>query len=235
MINREDLLSGTRPEVGHRVLVTELAGFDGYEIMDYKGIVWGVSMRSKDFTQDFMMGCKTMTGGELNSYTDLCNEVRQKALDRLISSAKNIGANAVINFKFAQSMMQYSNDNQVIAYGNAVVIRPIKNYIPTGGLGNILVEFVEKYAGNVNNQHSGTKQTQKQADIKIKDDATPLGEIVLMGEQSYVCCPQCKTKHRVRIADGKYYIAGLEDVDDIEAGCQVHCLRCGYKFTIPNS
>ena len=141
MINREDLLSGTRPEILSRVLVTELEGFQGYEIMDYRGIVWGVSMRSKDFGQDFIMGCKTFTGGELQSYTDLCEEVRQRALDRLIQRARILKANAVINFRFSQNMMQYTNDNQVIAYGNAVVIRPIKNYVPTGGLGNILVEF----------------------------------------------------------------------------------------------
>ena len=232
MINREDLLSGTRPEVGHRVLVTELAGFDGYEIMDYKGIVWGVSMRSKDVVKDIFMGIRTIIGGELESYTDLCNEVRQKALDRLIASARNLGANAVINFKFSQNM-SYSNDNQVIAYGNAVVIRPIKNYIPTGGLGNILVEFVDKYTGNVNVQK--TKQTQSQQEIRFQEDVTPLAKIVTVGEQQYVCCPECHTKHRVKTANGKYYIAGLEDVDDIEAGCQVHCLRCGFKFTIPNS
>ena len=232
MINREDLLSGTRPEVGHRVLVTELAGFDGYEIMDYKGIVWGVSMRSKDVVKDIFMGIKTIIGGELESYTDLCNEVRQKALDRLIASARNLGANAVINFKFSQNM-SYSNDNQVIAYGNAVVIRPIKNYIPTGGLGNILVEFVDKYTGNVNIQK--TKQTQSQQEIRFQEDVTPVGKVVKLGEQICVCCPECQTKHRVRVDNGKYYIAGLEDVDDIEAGCQVHCLRCGAKFTIPNS
>jgi len=222
MINRKDLLSGTRPEVGHRVLITELDGFDGYEIMDYKGIVWGVSMRSKDFLKDFMMSLKGITGGELESYTDLCNEVRQKALDRLISSARNLGANAVINFRFDQNMMQFKNDNQVIAYGNAVVIRPIKNYIPTGGLGNILVEFVDKYSEKVGSDNTVI-------------ETSPLGKIVTLGEQTCVCCPECQTKHKVRMENGKYYIAGLEDVDGVEPGCQIHCLRCGFKFTIPNS
>ena len=234
MINREDLLSGTRPEVGHRVLVTELDGFDGYEIMDYKGIVWGVSMRSKDVVKDMFMGLKTIIGGELESYTDLCNEVRQKALDRLIASARNLGANAVINFKFSQNM-SYSNDNQVIAYGNAVVIRPIKNYIPTGGLGNLLFEFVDKYTQKLEGLQPKAKQTQTYGEIRLQEDVTPVANVVTVGEQQYVCCPQCHTKHRVKMANGKYYIAGLEDVDDIEAGCQVHCLRCGFKFTIPNS
>jgi len=221
MINRANLLSGTRPEVGHRVLVTELAGFDGYEIMDYKGIVWGVSMRSKDVVKDIFMGIRTIIGGELDSYTDLYNEVRQKALDRLIASARNLGANAVINFKFSQNM-NYSNDNHVVAYGNAVVIKPIKNYVPTGGLGNILVEFVDKYSSSTGHENPVV-------------ETSPLGTIVKLGDQICVCCPECQTKHKVRIENGKYYIAGLEDVDDVEAGCQIHCLRCGFKFTIPNS
>ena len=67
MINREDLLSGTRPEVGSRILMTVENNFQGYEIVDYKGMVWGISMRSKDMGQDFLMGCKQFTGGELSS------------------------------------------------------------------------------------------------------------------------------------------------------------------------
>lgn len=79
MINREDLLAGTRPEVGKRVLVTEKESFEGYQVMDYKGVVWGISMRAKDAVQDTMMSCKNITGGELTSYTELSDEVRQRA------------------------------------------------------------------------------------------------------------------------------------------------------------
>lgn len=145
MINREDLLSGTRPEVGSRILVTEKESFQGYEVMDYKGMVWGISMRSKDVVQDMFMGFKQFVGGELSSYTELSDESRQKALDRLLTSARRIGANAVINFRFEISSSPYAGNAEVVAYGNAVVIRPIKNYVPTGGLGNILAEFVDAY------------------------------------------------------------------------------------------
>jgi len=150
MVNREDLLSGTRPEVGNRVLVTEKDNFQGYEIMDYKGMVWGISMRSKDVVQDVFMGFKQFVGGELTSYTELSDEARQKALDRLLASARRIGANAVINFRFELSSSLYSGNKEVVAYGNAVVIRPIKNYVPLGGLGNILAEFVDNYPRNNN-------------------------------------------------------------------------------------
>ena len=58
MVNRAELLAGTRPEVGSRILVTEKESFEGYQVMDYKGMVWGISMRSKDVVQDFFMGFK---------------------------------------------------------------------------------------------------------------------------------------------------------------------------------
>lgn len=246
MINREDLLSGTRPEVGARIFVTEMSGFDGYEVMDYKGIAWGISMRSKDVAQDFFMGCKQVTGGELTSYTELSDEVRQRALDRLLSMARRMGANAVINFRFSQNMMMYTQNNEVVAYGNAVVIRPIKNYVPTGGLGNILAEFVDAYT-NSNNGNNGLS-TAKTIDIpsfqqdKISipeppvQEGTTEGKIVRNESFAFICCPSCHTKYKLQTdAAGKNHIAGFEDVDDIEPGCQVHCFKCGTKFTIPNS
>ena len=114
MLNRKDLLSGTRPEVGRRILVTEKENFQGYEIMDYKGMVWGISMRSKDAVQDFFMGFKQFVGGELTSYTELSDESRQKALDRLLESARRIGANAVINFRFEISSSTFSGNSEVV-------------------------------------------------------------------------------------------------------------------------
>ena len=60
-------------------------------------------------------------------------------------------ANAVINFRFEITPVSYGGaygTAEVIAYGNAVVIKPIVNYVPLGGLGNILAEFVDSYSGN---------------------------------------------------------------------------------------
>ncbi len=145
MLNREDLLSGTRPEVGNRILITVENHFQGYEIIDYKGMVWGISMRSKDMGQDFAMSCKQFTGGELSSYTELADEGRQRAVDRMLSMARRLKANAIINFKFEQNLNNYNSNTEVTAFGNAVIIRPIKNYVPTGGIGNILTEFYDAY------------------------------------------------------------------------------------------
>lgn len=227
MINREDLLSGTRPEVGSRILVTEKESFQGYEVMDYRGMVWGISMRSKDVVQDMFMGFKQFVGGELSSYTELSDESRQKALDRMLTSARRIGANAVINFRFEIQSSPYAGNAEVVAYGNAVVIRPIKNYVPTGGLGNILAEFVDAYTSG--------KLLNKNEFLEEKTyTESPNGQIIESNGFRFVVCPHCKTKYKVDVDEfGKSHIKGLQDVDETEPGTQIYCLKCGTKFTIP--
>lgn len=225
MVNRAELLAGTRPEVGSRILVTEKDSFEGYQVMDYKGMVWGISMRSKDAVQDIFMGLKQFVGGELTSYTELSDESRQKALDRLLASAKRIGANAVINFRFEIASSPYGGNAEVVAYGNAVVIKPIINYVPMGGLGNLIAEFVDAYTGGCN--------TSGFASDKMYIES-PEGEILENNGYKFVVCPKCKTKYKVDTDEnGKPKISGLQDVDNIEPGMQIYCLKCGTKFTIP--
>jgi len=142
MLDREALLSGTRPEVTDgRILMTGADGFDGYEIVEYKGMCWGISMRSKDMGQDCAMGIKQMTGGELVSYTQLGDEARQKAIDRLLDMAGRQGCNGIINLTFELSSM---GNTMTVANGTGVKIRPVTNYVPEGAIGNILAEIHDR-------------------------------------------------------------------------------------------
>jgi uncharacterized protein YbjQ (UPF0145 family) len=141
MRQRDDLLAGTRPSIDNgRIIMTGAEGFDGYEILEYKGMVWGISVRAKDMGQDCAMGCKMMTGGELQSYSALGDESRQRAIDLLLQMTSRQGANAVINVDFELSGAT-QGASQVVVHGTAVVIKPIVNYIPTGAMGNILAEI----------------------------------------------------------------------------------------------
>lgn len=144
-MRKEEWLVGTRPEIrDSRVIMSGAEGFDGYEIMEYKGMVWGISMRAKDMGQDIAMGCKGLTGGELDSYTTLGDESRQRALDRMLEMAARQKANAIINVEFELSPGTATKGAaQVVVHGTAVVIRPIVNYVPMGAAGNILVEIQE--------------------------------------------------------------------------------------------
>ncbi len=153
MVRRNDLLAGTRPEItGGKVILTGADGFDGYEIMEYKGMVWGISVRAKDMGQDCLMGCKHMTGGELSSYTELGDESRQRAVDRMLSMAARLRTNGIINVEFELTGAQ-QGASQVVVHGTAVIIKPVINYVPTGAIGNILADMEE-------NMEKGTKGPQ---------------------------------------------------------------------------
>ncbi len=144
-MKRDDLLAGTRPKISGssgRIIMTGAEGFDGYEIMQYKGMVWGISVRAKDMGQDCAMGCKQITGGELESYSQLGDESRQKAIDKMLRMAARQRANAIINVKFELAGAA-QGASEVVVHGTAVVIKPIVNYVPTGAVGNIMADMYD--------------------------------------------------------------------------------------------
>ena len=142
-MKREDLLAGTRPSIdGGKIIMSGAEGFDGYEIMEYRGMVWGISVRAKDMGQDIAMGCKHITGGELSSYAQLGNESRQRAVDHMLAMAARQQANGIINVDFELTGAAQGS-SLVVVHGTAVVIKPVINYVPTGAVGNILAEMQE--------------------------------------------------------------------------------------------
>ncbi len=85
------------------------------------GIVKGTIVQSKNFGKDFMAGMKTIVGGEIKGYTEMLNDARQIAVKRMVDEATALGADAVINIRFASSSTMQSAA-EVIAYGTAVKI-----------------------------------------------------------------------------------------------------------------
>lgn len=85
------------------------------------GIVKGTIVQSKNFGKDFMSAMKTLVGGEITDYTEMLNEARQIAIKRMVDEAAALGADAVINIRFASSFMMQSAA-EVVAYGTAVKI-----------------------------------------------------------------------------------------------------------------
>lgn len=142
-MKREELLAGTRPAIdGGRIIMTGAEGFDGYEIMEYRGMVWGISVRAKDVGQDCAMGCKQMTGGELSAYAEMGDEARQRAIDRMLSMTARQRGNAIINIEFELTGAT-QGASLVVVHGTAVIIKPIVDYVPTGAVGNILADMQE--------------------------------------------------------------------------------------------
>lgn len=85
------------------------------------GLVKGTVVQSKHLGKDFMAGMKTLVGGEVREYTEMLNESRQIAIKRMVDEASALGADAIINIRFASSSMMQSAA-EVIAYGTAVKI-----------------------------------------------------------------------------------------------------------------
>ena len=84
-------------------------------------IVKGSVVQSKNFGKDFMAGMKTLVGGEIESYTQMLVEARQIATKRMVDEAQALGADAVINVRYASaSVMQGAAE--VTAYGTVVKI-----------------------------------------------------------------------------------------------------------------
>ena len=87
--------------------------------LEMLGLVKGTVVQSKNFGKDFMAGMKTLVGGEIVSYTEMLNEARQIAMKRMVEEAEALGADAVVNIRYASSAVM-AGAAEVIAYGTAV-------------------------------------------------------------------------------------------------------------------
>ncbi len=85
------------------------------------GIVKGSVVQSKNFGKDFMAGMKTLVGGEIESYTQMLVEARQIATKRMVDEAQALGADAIVNVRYASSSLM-QGAAEITAYGTAVRI-----------------------------------------------------------------------------------------------------------------
>lgn len=83
------------------------------------GIVKGTIVQSKHIGRDILAGLKTIVGGEIQGYTDMLNEARKIATDRMIKEAEELGANAIIGMRYGSSAVM-DGAAEIIAYGTAV-------------------------------------------------------------------------------------------------------------------
>jgi len=93
----------------------------GRTIKRFFGVVTGSTVRSKHIGRDFMAGLKNIFGGELKGYTELLQESREDALARMVKEAESLGANAIVNVRFATSSIT-QGAAELFAYGTAVQV-----------------------------------------------------------------------------------------------------------------
>jgi uncharacterized protein YbjQ (UPF0145 family) len=101
------------------MMIVTTNNLPGKEIRDVIGLVKGSTVQSKHIGKDFMAGLKTIVGGEITDYTEMLNEARHKAIERMKDEAVSLGANAIIAMRLeTSSVMQGASE--IIAYGTAV-------------------------------------------------------------------------------------------------------------------
>ncbi len=93
----------------------------GKKIIEAVGVVTGSSIRAKWIGKDILSGIRNIIGGEMKEYTEMLTEARQIALERMISKAEYLDADAVVNLRFATSQVM-SSAAEILAYGTAVKI-----------------------------------------------------------------------------------------------------------------
>ena len=94
----------------------------GKEIVEFYGVVTGNTVRAKHIGKDILAGLKNIVGGELKAYTELLQDSRLEATERMVKQAESMGANAVVNVRFATSSIA-QGASELFAYGTAVRVR----------------------------------------------------------------------------------------------------------------
>jgi uncharacterized protein YbjQ (UPF0145 family) len=101
------------------VILTNVETVPGKTIVEHFGLVQGSTIRAKHVGRDIMASLKNLVGGELKGYTQLLREARKEATDRMVAQADQLGANAIVNVRYATSSVA-QGAAELFAYGTAV-------------------------------------------------------------------------------------------------------------------
>jgi len=106
-------------------MVTTAFTLDGYHIEKNLGIVRGIIVRSRSIFGTVGASLQTLVGGDITLFTNLCEETRSHAYQRMAQHAAQMGANAIIGVRYdATEVMQ--GVTEVLCYGTAVVATPAR-------------------------------------------------------------------------------------------------------------
>ena len=101
------------------MILTNVETVPGKRIVEHFGLVQGSTIRAKHVGRDIMASLKNIVGGELKGYTQLLREARKEATDRMVAQANQLGANAIVNVRYATSSVA-QGAAELFAYGTAV-------------------------------------------------------------------------------------------------------------------
>ena len=105
------------------MMIATTENIAGHRVKATLGEVFGVVVRSRGIGGNIIAGLRSIVGGEIHEYTQLLEEARGHAIERMVANATAKGANAVIMMRFDSSEIGQTM-SEIVAYGTAVVIEP---------------------------------------------------------------------------------------------------------------
>lgn len=124
MVTTDDRFTGTDDTELEKLLIVTTENIPGYRVVEVKGEVFGLVVRSRGLAGNIMAGLRSIGGGEILEYTQMLEEARGHAITRLIENTRAKGGNAVTMMRFDSSELGQSM-SEIVAYGTAVVIEPL--------------------------------------------------------------------------------------------------------------
>jgi uncharacterized protein YbjQ (UPF0145 family) len=109
------------PETTPGLILTNIESVPGRSIVEHYGLVSGSTVRSKHVGRDLLASFRNVFGGELKAYTELLEEARNEAIERMCAQAHALGANAVVNVRFSTSSVA-AGAAELYVYGTAVQV-----------------------------------------------------------------------------------------------------------------
>ncbi len=105
------------------MIVTTTENVTGYRVTESKGQCFGLVVRSRGLGANIVAALRSLAGGEISEYTQLLEDTRRNAVDRMVQNAQAMGANGVVMMRFDSGQLMTSM-TEVVAYGTAVVLEP---------------------------------------------------------------------------------------------------------------
>jgi uncharacterized protein YbjQ (UPF0145 family) len=103
------------------MIVATTENVAGYRVRETKGQVFGVVVRSRGLGGNIMAGLRSLGGGEITEYTQMLEEARKHAVDRMVSNAQVMGADGIVMMRFDSSEIGQTM-SEIVAYGTAVTL-----------------------------------------------------------------------------------------------------------------
>ncbi|WP_421664573.1 YbjQ family protein [Lysinibacillus telephonicus] len=103
------------------MIIVTTENITNYKVTEVLGPVFGLTVRARGIGKDIVASLKGLVGGEISQYTEMLEDARKQAIDRMVKNAAEMGANAIIMMRFDSGEIG-QNMSEIIAYGTAVMV-----------------------------------------------------------------------------------------------------------------